>query len=269
MMNRTYGPQSWALGTSLNGPLDLKEIKDAGLDCIEIVLSHKRFHHHTRKAKQYYSDIVAKANKLGLQIWSVHLPYGNEWDISVLDVQEKERILKAHHDLLMWAAQYGVRHAVIHPSYEPIAAEERKDRLAVCRTSLEILAQHSAEVDIQLAVECLPRTCLGNTSGEMVELLRDNRYAGVCCDVNHLMQEKPESFIQKLGQHVKTLHISDNDGVDERHWMPGNGVINWRNVMQSLTDIGYDGPFMFEVKNPDPQEIIQCWNHLLQESEQC
>lgn len=258
-------PRRWKIGTSLNGPLDLQEIKEAGIDCVEIVLGHKRFNQNFHKAKQHYSEIAAEAKKAGLHIWSVHLPYGDEWDLSVRDAQERERILKAHLDLLEWVTPWGAAYAVIHPSYEPISARERQERLAICRDSLMTLSQQAAALDIQLAVECLPRTCLGNTSEEMIELLQNNPSAGVCCDVNHLLQERPETFIQKLGKRIVTLHISDNDGVDERHWLPGEGVIHWKNVIQSLAHMGYDGPFMFEVKNPDPRKIVRCWNQLLQE----
>jgi len=55
-----------------------------------------------------------------------------------------------------------------------------------------------------------------------------------------------------LKEKLFTLHISDYDGVDERHWLPGQGVIDWRAFVAALKDINYTGPFNYEIKiNPD------------------
>ena len=40
-----------------------------------------------------------------------------------------------------------------------------------------------------------------------------------------------------------TLHVSDFDGVDERHWMPGKGIVDWNDVIAALVEVGYEGPF--------------------------
>jgi sugar phosphate isomerase/epimerase len=60
------------------------------------------------------------------------------------------------------------------------------------------------------------------------------------------------------------LHISDYDGVDERHWLPGQGIINWSEVVESLVSIDYGGPFMFESAGGD-DEKIRFWDGLKQD----
>jgi len=45
-----------------------------------------------------------------------------------------------------------------------------------------------------------------------------------------------------------TLHLSDYDGIDEKHWMPGEGVIDWQAFMLALQEIDYTGPFNYEAK---------------------
>jgi sugar phosphate isomerase/epimerase len=34
--------------------------------------------------------------------------------------------------------------------------------------------------------------------------------------------------------------------VDEKHWLPGKGVLNWPALMQALREIDYKGPFTYE-----------------------
>ncbi len=56
--------------------------------------------------------------------------------------------------------------------------------------------------------------------------------------------------VRDLGDRIFTLHLSDYDGVDEKHWVPGEGVIDWTAFMRALHEIGYTGPFNFECNLP-------------------
>ena len=51
--------------------------------------------------------------------------------------------------------------------------------------------------------------------------------------------------------------MSDYDLVDERHWLPGEGKINWKNVMAALEKIGYGGSFMYEISYRCPKTILR------------
>ena len=42
--------------------------------------------------------------------------------------------------------------------------------------------------------------------------------------------------------------MSDYDGVDERHRLPGEGIVPWRTVVTRLCGVGYRGPFLFELR---------------------
>jgi sugar phosphate isomerase/epimerase len=109
-------------------------------------------------------------------------------------------------------------------------------------------------VNGQLALECLPRTCLGNTADELLQIVSAvGNDLGVCFDSNHLLKEKPEEFVAKTGSRIVTVHLSDFDGVDERHWLPGTGIINWTEVVSELVKSGYQGPFMFEASKHKPE----------------
>jgi len=42
------------------------------------------------------------------------------------------------------------------------------------------------------------------------------------------------------------LHCSDYDGVDEKHWPPLRGVIDWAAFLAALQAAGFTGPFHYE-----------------------
>ncbi|MCE7070813.1 sugar phosphate isomerase/epimerase, partial [Dyadobacter sp. CY327] len=76
-----------------------------------------------------------------------------------------------------------------------------------------------------LNIECLPRTCLGNTSKEILQILDGIDNIGICFDSNQLLKESPKDFVKAVNKRIRMLHISDCDNVNERHWLPGKGII--------------------------------------------
>jgi hypothetical protein len=92
-----------------------------------------------------------------------------------------------------------------------------------------------------------------------------NEQIGICVDVNHFLQETAEDGVRALGDRILTTHISDHDYLDEKHWMPGAGVVPWKLVYDRLTEAGYTGPWLFELgRNPDstqydPVAVIDSW----------
>ena len=57
--------------------------------------------------------------------------------------------------------------------------------------------------------------------------------------------------VRDVGPRLMALHISDNDGSEERHWLPFEGVIDWPAFCSALKEAGYDGPLMYEVAAAD------------------
>jgi len=255
----TIQPAAWRLGTywSDRESHSLSDLKEAGFTCIELNLDNYLQIAKTLEPGQYerYHHSVLAAKALGLDVWSVHLPFGDPWDISLTDEAMRAAIIEAHGKVMDWAQGWGASCVIIHPSFEPIGDEERAGRLAAARDAIRILSAKAAERGLRLAVEDLPRSCLGKNAEEILALIEDAPEAVVCCDTNHLLSESPESFIRTVGSRIQTLHVSDYDGIDEKHWIPGRGIVNWSEVLQALVDIGYDGPFMFEADYEDPKDV--------------
>ena len=70
----------------------------------------------------------------------------------------------------------------------------------MAKSKLKILAQKAEELGMILAVEDLPRTCLGRNSDEMLELLSADSRLRVCFDTNHLLGEPITDFIKKVNE---------------------------------------------------------------------
>lgn len=90
----------------------------------------------------------------------------------------------------------------------------------------------------------------------MIEQVNDDNL-GVILDIGHQYAQKeliPLS-IEKLGRHMKYVHIADNDGRDNRHFVPGNGTVDWDEVFRLLKRRGFDGYFSVDLEQlPDLKE---------------
>ena len=195
------------------------------------------------------SEICRFAREEGVDTWSFHLPFYpfEIIDPASLDKDVRRNTVERLSALIKKAASHGFKHAVVHPSGEPISDTNRAASVEYAKESLYSLACTASESGIVLAVEDLPRTCLGNCSRELSELISVHPDLRVCFDVNHLLFEPHTEFLKALGGKIATVHISDYDFVNERHWLPLEGKINWAELMKGFDDIGYNGVFMYEV----------------------
>ena len=199
-------------------------------------------------------ELRGRLRESRVRLHSVHLPYGRQLDLSQPDESLRDVAVRQTEANLCAAAELGATLAVVHPSAEPISDEHRTAHLDASRRSLASLAAIAADLGMRLAVECLPRTCLGHTAVELLSVVEhtDPAAMGVCIDVNHLNLLEPDirAAVNVLGPRLLTLHCSENDGEDERHWLPGDprGVVDWSRFLHGLRDVHYTGPFLYELR---------------------
>ncbi len=84
---------------------------------------------------------------------------------------------------------------------------------------------------------------------------------GFCLDIGHLLLVgiDPCNAIEALGDRLVTLHVHDNNGIDDGHTLPFLGVCNWRRVVKGLRESGYKGNLNYETKEFNeifPKELI-------------
>lgn len=197
------------------------------------------------------------ADKFGVELWSLHLPF---MPFSVIDISRPDLAdfsLEYYSKLLLKAnSEAGITRFVVHPSGEPISDENRKTRLETSKKYLIKLAEIAKSVDSVILVENLPRTCLGRNSDEIVYLTECHESLKVVFDTNHLLCEKISDFISKVGGRIASTHISDYDFIDEKHWLPGEGMINWNELYADLNAAGYDGVWLYEVGFDIPKSLL-------------
>lgn len=236
---------TWEDGTNGYLPREMFEAyKNGGIDCLEISLPDERH------LKIDYKRTSQLSKEYGVELWSLHLPF---WriDVATLNKDEKKRGLDVHTELISRASDVGIKTFVLHPSGEPYTIEERAERMKAAKDYIATLAEFAGKCGAVIAVEDLPRTCLGNCSSEIKELISVDDRLKVCFDTNHLLIESNADFIKAVGDRIHTLHVSDYDFLNEQHWMPYEGDVDWVELVSLLEQVGYNGPFMYELRlNP-------------------
>lgn len=232
----------------------MKENKACGLDYIEVTMNNviaKDPAGAPERAKLLMKDI----QEAGLKVWSVHMPYSRTLDISVLDDAKRAENVQFMKDMMRVAAVFHPQRIVLHPSSEPIFPDEREQRLANSHASIGELAVVAGEIGAVLCVENLPRTCLGQNGEEMMKLIDGYDDVGLCFDTNHLLYQKHKDYLKAIAKgKIKTVHLSDYDFADERHLIPGKGLIDNKALWAGIKENGYDGIMMFECYG-DPAQL--------------
>jgi len=204
-----------------------------------------------------YRAIKKLSEQYGIELWSFHLPFlpFSEVEMSALSADVRNYTLGYFGKIIQKASDIGINKFIVHPSGEPIDPAERKERMACSKDSFVKLAEIADKCGSVIAVEDLPRTCLGNCADEILELISVDDRLKVCFDTNHLLTEDNADFVRRVGDKIITLHVSDYDRINERHWLPGEGVIDWMSVIKALDEVNYKGVWMYEISYECPNTI--------------
>ena len=215
--------------------------KKAGIECMEVSRGKEETDAYD------YDKIKEWSEKYGIELYSFHLPF---MPFGILDISNPnlaESTIEYLKDIIDKACAIGIDKFIIHASGEPIDENDRTKRMECAKNSLNILATYTKERGGVLCVEDLPRTCLGRDSSDILELISANENLRVCFDTNHLLEEENIDFIRTVGDKIITLHVSDYDRINERHWLPGEGINDWQQIISELNKIGYSGAWLYEI----------------------
>lgn len=215
-----------------------------------------------------YATAVANMQKLeeecGAKVASIHIPFGGTpWVPS--RASERDITLKAVRGLMKaWAPLHPTRFT-LHGCTESDLNIPRKDQIRDVRDFLTEILPDIEDAKTSFNIEYLPRTCIGNVPEELEEIVDGfpPDRIGICLDVNHASPrtEIMPDLIRRLGPRINTFHISDTDGIDECHWYPGYGIIDWPKCMKEIKALKRDLLLILEVFALPFPEWQKAWHH--------
>ena len=219
----------------------LKEIKALGFDTAEISISGP---YSPPAQESLLDEIVDLVIKSELKV-SFHMPFGACWiDLACPYDSDRPEISKWITSLFRRLEPCKPFAYVFHPGGQDAVGSFREKSLNnLCITAEEL----AKSTDAMVCVENMVRSRVIETVDQMLWFLDKAPSVNCVLDTNHLLHDKPEDAVLRIGDRIKHLHVSDYDFVDERHMLPGNGKIDWMAFIGALEKIGYNGVFKYEV----------------------
>ena len=189
-------------------------------------------------------------NRHGVWVRTIHSDLGV--NLAALDDDERARAVASVESCFEPLAELGGFAAILHPTGRN-ANVDAELHIGAFRRSLDSLTARAEELGIRLACENLQHKGQSRPLCPMEDLRRviDDypSTVGICLDTGHANNNglDPADEARIAGERLIALHLQDTDAIEDRHWPPGLGNINWRRVAAALVEIGFDGAWTFEV----------------------
>lgn len=206
------------------------------------------------EGRQYLWDVEAAFRELAPSYdlrYTAHAPIS---DINIASFNERVRTLAL--DLvgrtIEVAGRLGIDRVTVHPGLRMPMARWDDDKLR--RLTIE-----SAGRLARLGAEHGVTVCLENMAKNWVMTFQDpDWFEGVfgqdehlvfCYDVAHAHTNGPEAVARYTRDFVAVcgnVHVSDNDGTQDQHWVLGKGTVPLADVVHGLESSGYRGQYVIE-----------------------
>lgn len=105
---------------------------------------------------------------------------------------------------------------------------------------------------IQMLIEPRVGEIVPNTDSvlRLIDGIKDSNF-GAILEVAHLhgQREILPLSVEKLGERIRYIHVADNDGRDNSHNIPGDGTVDWEQLLLALRKHSFSGYFLIDVRS--------------------
>ncbi len=198
----------------------------------------------------YIKSLKEKCDELGVNLIQSHSPMGTPLD------DKDGSFLNDTLKCIEACGKLGIRNIVIHSGY--IRGLTKKQALEKNKEFYEKLLPAAEKYEVTILTENFNKMCFEDlywidNATDLLELVEyvNHPLFHVVWDTGHGNMQKTtqEEALKLLGNHVKALHVHDNNGLADQHLCPFFGTMDTASLMKGLKDIGYDGYFTFEADN--------------------
>jgi sugar phosphate isomerase/epimerase len=210
-------------------PETLQIIKNVGFDAISPVW----------QSDSELKEIVKFAGELGLELQSLHAPFGKVADLWSCDENISGPAKKEIFESIDACAEFHIPIAVVHAW---IGFNYQFDESNLYYNNFDEIVRYAEEHNVKIAFE--------NTEGieylfSLMTHFQSNNTVGFCWDSGHEMcYNYSADLLGKFGDRLMMTHLNDNLGIsrfdgeiywtDDLHLLPFDGIADWDHNVQRL-----------------------------------
>ena len=247
-------------------------VKKAGADAIDFSLDGNDYRNKDSiysksddEIVAYFSSLREYAESLGLFFSQTH---GRGAGFKNIKDEDDALIENARLDLLATKA-LGAPVCVVHNATS-IFLGPSPDPELMHRLSYDMFTRmlvYAKEFDVKVATETFGDAVVHSACdffGYIDEFMRAYNavksideckdWFTTCVDTGHSNKAMrydnptPANVIRRIGSDISVLHLHDNDTFTDQHKIPMTGTIDWKDTLDALEEIGYDGVYNLELQ---------------------
>ena len=171
---------------------------------------------------------------------------GDTYHPSWIEDNLEYRKLRIEHTIncIKLANCLGVKNISIEPGGPLEDLDNRESYLNVFIDGIKQVLPIAEEEKVKILVEPEPGLLLEN-SNEFLQFIKnfDSEYIGLNFDIGHFVcvDEDPSELVFKLANYIHHFHLADIKNKIHNHLIPGLGSINFKKIIKSINEIGFDG----------------------------
>ncbi len=192
----------------------------------------------------------------GIKINQTHGPW--RWPIRDSTVEDRvermDKMKKSIRASSILGSKYWVVHPIMPYGIEELGTEDAQKTWDLNYEFMTELLKTAKKYDVTICLENLPFPEFSMaTPADVLKFVRkmgDDHFK-ICLDTGHVSVFDNLNLgeeVRRVGSELKVLHVHDNKYNKDLHLMPHYGVIDWKEFVKALKDIGFDGVFSLETK---------------------
>ncbi len=213
----------------------LKRLHDLGYDGIEIMGEPRKYD---------VKETRALLDKYGLECYGSVTIMVKGRDLIHADPYYREMSIRYAQECLDLVGALGGSLLTLVPSEvgKIVAMSDPETEWAYAVEGVRQIARHAKQYNIMVGLEPLNRfeTNFLNRHDQALKLADDSGMdnVGVCLDAFHINIEEADPYqaILNTGSRLVDFHVADNN-----RFPPGGGALDWKKLIATLKQAGYDG----------------------------
>lgn len=184
-------------------------------------------------------------------------------DLLAYDPKIRAVVVERYRRALHLAGEIGASHMVIHSPFiffgspflphSPSAGQ--REQIAQIQATLEEIVPVAEQARCTLMIENIQDT----NPAPLLNLVRafNTEYVRMSLDTGHAFithrigGPTPDQWVREAGPLLGHVHLQDSDGHLDRHWLPGDGNLNWFALFEALRGVEQQPRLILEVRNQE------------------